>query len=238
MEVSIPIVFLAGLLSFLSPCVLPLVLPYISLISGISVSNIKQGKISVRDRVRIVISTLYFTIGFTIIFIVFGVIAGQVGEILSSVKEILSRVMGIIVLVFGLHIIGLLRIPFLEQEKRIGNFSSEKASFLTAFLMGVSFALGWTPCVGPILGTVVGIALHSGSMLYGGALLGVYSLGFSLPFFIISVFIESSVSMLSKARKALRAVGLISGGILVLVGILLITDTMETVSQYFIGIFQ
>lgn len=237
MEVGIPIAFLAGLLSFLSPCILPLVLPYISLISGVSISSIKAGSVGKGERVRIIISTFYFVIGFTVVFIVFGVVAGQVGGFLVSLKDILSRVAGVTIVIFGLHLLGILKIPFLDYEKRINNFSPDKSNFFTSFVMGLLFAFGWTPCIGPILGSIVGIAFYGGNVYYGALLLGVYSLGLAIPFFVVSIFVDSAVSIISSAKKLVRFVEIFSGIILVLVGIALITNTLGIISGIILEIF-
>ncbi len=237
MEIGISIAFIAGILSFLSPCILPLVLPYISIISGISISEIKMKQIGIKEKIKITKSTLYFIIGFTLVFIMFGIIAGQVGGLLVSIKEILSRIAGIIVIILGLHIIGILKIPFLDYEKKFNNFVFEKNNFITAFVIGMTFAFGWTPCIGPILGGIISIAFYSGNTLYGGLLLGVYSLGLSIPFIIISIFIDSAIKILSNLRVVVRWVEIISGVILVLLGITLITNTLGTISNYILEIF-
>lgn len=237
MEIGIPLAFIAGFLSFLSPCILPLILPYISLISGVSVASIKSGVIGSKERLRIILSTLYFIVGFTIVFIVFGIIAGQVGGVLVSVKEIFSRVAGVIIIIFGLHLLGILKIRFLDYEKRFGNFSTENTNFWTSFVMGVLFAFGWTPCIGPILGGIVSIAFYSGNVVYGGVLLGVYSIGLSLPFFIVSFFIDSAILVLAKLKKIVKFVEITSGVILILLGLALLTNTLGAISGYIIDIF-
>lgn len=237
MEVAIPIAFLAGVLSFLSPCILPLILPYISLISGVSISSIKSGVVGVNERVKIVISTFYFVIGFTFVFIVFGVVAGQVGGFLVSLKDVLGRVAGVIIVLFGLHLLGILKIPFLDYEKRISSFSPDKANFFTSFVMGLLFAFGWTPCIGPILGAIIGIAFYGGDVAYGALLLGVYSLGLAIPFFIVSIFVDSAVSIIYSARKLVRIVEISSGVILILIGLALITNTLGIVSGFILDLF-
>lgn len=237
MEVGIPIALVAGLLSFLSPCILPLILPYISLISGISISSIKEGQISSRDRLIIILSTLFFIIGFTIVFIVFGIIAGQFGGVLADAKNILSKIAGAIIIIFGLHILGIIRIPFLDYEARIRNFPTQRIRFLTAFVMGLLFAFGWTPCIGPILGSIIGIAFYGGNTTYGAVLLGVYSIGLAIPFFIVAIFINSAVSLIAKLRNVVKFVEIASGIILILVGIALITDTLGVISGYLLDLF-
>lgn len=237
MEVGIPISFLAGILSFLSPCVLPLILPYISLISGISISNIKSGEIGGKERIKIILSTIYFILGFTLVFIVFGVIAGQVGGVLITIKEVAARIAGIIIAIFGLHLLGILKIPFLDYEKRISNFSPDKANFVTSFIMGLLFAFGWTPCIGPILGAIVGIAFYSGNASYGALLLGIYSLGLALPFLVIATFIDYSVKIISKFKKTVKLIEITSGIILIFIGIALITNTLGMISGWILDLF-
>lgn len=237
MEVGIPIALIAGLLSFISPCILPLILPYISLISGISISTIKEGQITSKDRLTIILSTLFFVIGFTIVFIVFGVVAGQFGGILAEAKNILSKVAGAIIIIFGLHILGIIRIPFLDYEARIKNFPTQRANFLTAFIMGLLFAFGWTPCIGPILGSIIGIAFYEGNTTYGAILLSVYSIGLAIPFFIVAIFINSAVSLIAKLKNVVRFVEIVSGIILILIGIALITDFLGVISGYLLDLF-
>jgi len=151
MDITIPIAFLAGVLSFLSPCVLPLVLPYISYISGVSISALKGGEIKGSERIRVILSTLYFILGFSIVFITFGVIAGQIGGVLVNIKEWIGRIGGVIIIILGLHMVGIIRIPFLDYEKR-ADMSNLKGGYLVSLLIGMAFAFGWTPCIGPLLG--------------------------------------------------------------------------------------
>ncbi|MCX8029489.1 MAG: cytochrome c biogenesis protein CcdA [Brevinematales bacterium] len=236
-DIGILVAFVAGILSFLSPCILPLVLPYISFISGISVLNMKDKNITTRDRVLIILSTAYFVLGFTIVFLLFGIVAGQIGGILISIKDIMSRIAGIIILAFGLHLIGIIRISFLDYERRITSFTPEKSNFFTSFVMGLLFAFGWTPCIGPILGGITSIAFYSGNLIYGGVLLFVYSLGLSIPFLLVSIFINSAVSLISKLKKVVKVVEVTSGIILILIGLALVTDSLGIISGYLLDLF-
>lgn len=237
MEIGVILAFLAGILSFFSPCVLPLVIPYISLISGISVANIKSREIENRERTKIIFSTLCFVVGFTVVFILFGIVAGQVGGVLTPLKNTLSKIAGLIIIIFGLYLMGILKIPFLDYEKRIDILSSRRGGYLSAFLMGISFAFGWTPCVGPVLGGIIGIAFHSGNTVYGGVLLGVYSLGLSIPFFITSIFVNTAIRSMSKLKKTVSLIKISSGTILTLIGIAVATDSLGVVSNYIIELF-
>ncbi|MGC8766443.1 MAG: cytochrome c biogenesis CcdA family protein [Brevinematia bacterium] len=237
MEVGIMVAFFAGILSFLSPCILPLILPYISLISGISLSSIKSGEIGKKERLKVILSTIYFILGFTLIFIIFGIIAGQIGGILITIKDILARVAGVIIIIFGLHLLGILKIPFLDYEKRVGNFSYNKTSFITAFVMGLLFAFGWTPCIGPILGTIVGIAFYSGNATQGAILLSIYSLGLALPFLIVAVFIDHSINLISRFRKTTKFIEVTSGVILIFIGVALATNTLGIISGWISDLF-
>ncbi|MFN4245819.1 MAG: cytochrome c biogenesis CcdA family protein [Brevinematia bacterium] len=236
MEISVIVAFFAGVLSFLSPCILPLVLPYISFISGISVYEIKLGKIDVRSRSKIVLSTLYFIIGFTLVFILFGIVAGYIGGVLISVKDLLSRIAGLVFIAFGVHLLGIFRIPFLDYEKRF-NISVSGGNFVTSMGIGMAFGFGWTPCIGPILGGILGIAFYSANTWYGALLLATYSLGLSIPFFIVSIFVNSALMILSKLKKLVKLVEIVSGIILILIGIVLLTGNLGLLANYILELF-
>ncbi len=236
MDITIPIAFLAGVLSFFSPCVLPLVLPYISYISGVSISTLKSGEIKQNERLRVILSTLYFILGFSIVFITFGIIAGQLGGLLVNIKEWIGRIGGAIIIILGLHMIGIIRIPFLDYEKR-ANISNFEGGYLTSLLIGMAFAFGWTPCIGPILGGIIGIAVYEGNTILGATLLGIYSLGLGLPFFLTSIFVNAFVKLISKFKNAVRITEIVGGIIITLLGILLVSSSISIISSFIIKVF-
>jgi cytochrome c-type biogenesis protein len=236
MDITIPIAFLAGVLSFLSPCVLPLVLPYISYISGVSISALKGGEIKGSERIRVILSTLYFILGFSVVFITFGVVAGQIGGVLVNIKEWIGRIGGVIIIILGLHMVGIIRIPFLDYEKR-ADMSNLKGGYLVSLLIGMAFAFGWTPCIGPILGGIIGITIYEGNPILGAVLLGTYSLGLGLPFFLTSIFINVFVKLISKFKNAVRITEIVGGIIIILLGIILISSSISIISSFIIKVF-
>jgi len=236
MGITASVAFLAGVLSFLSPCVLPLVLPYISYISGVSVSVLRSNELAKSERVKVILSTLYFILGFSVVFVLFGVIAGQIGGVLISFKDWIGRLGGVLIALLGLHMIGVIRIPFLDYEKRV-DVSNYSVGYLSSLFIGMLFAFGWTPCIGPILGGIVGVALYSGNALYGAFLLGMYSLGLGIPFFLTSLFVDYFIQFISKFKRAVRITEILGGIIILVMGILLLFSSISVVSSFIIKLF-
>lgn len=226
---TILISFAAGILSFLSPCVLPLVPGYISLISGVSIDNLKSG---VSDKRAVILNSLAFNAGLSVIFLVLGTTAGLVGAAITSNPWV--RIIGGAVIVgFGLQLIGLLKIGALYKDTRF--FSNEKPrGALGSAALGMAFAAGWTPCIGPILGGIIGLAATSGGWRSGLVLSAFYSAGLAIPFLVTGLGINKFLSFYSGFRKHLHKVEVISGVVLVLVGILVMTgqSTSLTTSRF------
>lgn len=230
MEISIITAFIAGIISFASPCVLPLVPAYLSFISGVSVDEIKTEKKGGVLR-KVILNTLFFVLGFSIVFVAFGATATAIGQFLGENKTIIGRVAGIIVIIFGLHFMGVFRIKWLLIEKRFQTQGS-KAGFLSSFLIGLAFAFGWTPCIGPILAGILSIAATEESVFKGIFLLSMYSAGLGIPFLITGVAFNSFLSLSGKIKKHFRLVEAIGGVLLVIVGILLVTNSFAILSGY------
>jgi cytochrome c-type biogenesis protein len=221
--------FLAGLLSFLSPCVLPLVPGYVSLISGASVDELQAD--SNRLLTRVMGHSLMFILGFSIVFIALGAVATEVGQMLARYKSLLAQVAGVIIILFGLHLTGVLKIRALYADKRLHNLKAGSTPW-GAFLIGFAFAFGWTPCVGPILAVILGFAAAQDSIVKGILLLSVYSLGLAVPFLLTSVGIERFLRFYGRFRRHLNAVEVASGVLLIVLGALLVMNRFTVISGY------
>ncbi|TET64056.1 cytochrome c biogenesis protein CcdA [Candidatus Aerophobetes bacterium] len=219
----------AGFLSFLSPCVLPLLPSYLSFITGVSLEElIQRGKDS-RMRKITIINSLIFIFGFSLVFVLLGTSVSLVGNILFRYQIWITRIGGIFIIIFGLHLTGVLNLSLLQRDKRI-HLGRRPLGYLGSFLAGIVFAAGWSPCIGPILGTILFYAASQNSILLGISLLAVYSLGLAIPFFLSSLALQIFLEYYAKLRKHLRLVSLISGGLLIAVGVLLATNNFALLS--------
>src|SRR6476661_7702241 len=217
-NITIWIAFLAGILSFLSPCVLPLVPGYISLISGVSIDRLKEGTSSRR---AVILNSLAFNAGLSVIFLILGTTAGLVGAAITS-NPWVRIIGGIVIIAFGLQLIGLLKIGALYKDTRF--FSDEKPrGMLGSLTLGVAFAAGWTPCIGPILGGIIGLAATSGGWRSGLVLSAFYSAGLAVPFLLTGLGINQFLSFYKNFRKHLHKVEVVSGVVLIAVGILVMS---------------
>lgn len=221
--------FGAGLLSFLSPCVLPLVPIYIGYLSGAAITA--EGVTVPRGQVMT--HALAFVLGFTTIFVAIWSALFALTQVID--KILLAHISGVILIVFGINMLGIIKIPFLYQEARM-QFRSNELGYPRSFLTGMAFAAGWTPCVGPMLSLILGAATQTSTALEGTALLLIYSAGLGVPFLITAYGLESMVTRLKGFNKYLHTIEIVSGIILILVGILLITDRFQTLNGYFYSI--
>lgn len=226
--------FIAGILTFLAPCTLPLVPGYLGFISGISAQDLQDPLKSKSARKKIFLNGLLFVIGFSLIFILLGSLFGLGGSALAHYRIWLSRVGGIFVILFGLFMIGVLRLPFLNVEKNIGRIKALKpGNPASSLIFGATFAFGWTPCVGPILGSILTLAAASATVGQGAFLLLVFSLGLAIPFLIIAAGIGSASNYISKLSRYLNVISIAGGLFLIFLGILLFTNKLGIWIAYF-----
>src|SRR5436190_21608576 len=222
--------FVAGLVSFLSPYVLPLVPGYVSLISGVGVEELKGQEASLFRKVML--NSLAFIIGFSIVFITLGAISTEVGQVAARYKSLLAQVAGVVIILFGLHLTGILRIKALYADKRLHNVKGGSTAW-GAFVIGFAFAFGWKPCVGPILAVILGFAAAQNSVSKGILLLTIYSLGLAVPFPLTALGIERFLKFYGGFRRHMHALEVVSGGLLIALGILLIFGKFTLLSHYF-----
>jgi cytochrome c-type biogenesis protein len=227
-NITIGLVFLAGLASFLSPCVLSLVPVYIGYLSG----RAAGGESTSQNRWITFTHGLAFVLGFSVVFILFNIIAGALGGLFFNFRPWLAKVGGVVVIVFGLHMIGVFRIPFLEYDVRIHSQADPRWGYISSFLMGIFFSAGWSPCVGPILGAIMTFALNGGSVLKGTMLGVVYSAGLAVPFLLAAIGIGWVTALLRRYSKVMRIVEIVMGVILIVSGILLILGSFSIMASY------
>src|SRR4030066_2296603 len=227
LEVSLFSAFIGGLLAFISPCILPLVPVYISLMSNRAIY--KSEHIKASERLYLVVNSLLFVLGFSLVFIALGSTVTIIGRVLRDYSGIISRIGGGVLIIFGLQYTGLFRIPFLNIERRFKIPSSLKSGYAGSFLIGIIFSFGWIPCVGMILSGILLLASKLGTLLKGMLLLGSFSLGLGLPFILAGIFLSFFSNFLKKINRRLNIVSIISGVFLVVLGIIFITDSMDWV---------
>lgn len=230
-DISIIAAFAAGTISFLSPCVLPLVPGYISLVSGISLDRLQAESAGDPKIARVVlVNSVFFILGFSLTFITLGASASAIGQIVMSRMSILYRLAGLLIIVFGLHLIGIVKIPFLYQDKRFHNVKPR--GMAGAFVLGLAFAFGWSPCLGPILAGILTVASTRDTVNEGVGLLAVYSAGLGLPFLLTSIGLNRFLAFYSRFKHHLRKVEVASGVLVVAIGTLIFTNTLTRFNSY------
>ena len=230
-NISLVAAFSAGLLSFVSPCVLPLVPSYISYITGLSIEQLTDATVRSKFKKSIIVNALLFIAGFTAVFVSFGASARFIGQALMTYQDHIRRIGGILIIVLGLYLLGVLNISFLKMEHRF-QFRSRPVGYVGSFLIGVAFAAGWTPCVGPVLGTILLYASTTDSMMNGVLLLTSYSLGLGLPLFLTALGVDRFLAYFKQARLYLWAVSTVSGVLLIIVGIMIYANTLTMITSF------
>ncbi len=248
----------AGFISFISPCVLPLVPPYLCYLAGVSLDQltddgaIVERKERMQIQNRVLINAVLFVLGFTTVFVSLGASASTIGFFVRSHQDVLSTIAGLVIILMGMHFLGLLKIGLLYRELRFqtgggvaavpgggqnGFQSSALASAGGSYVMGLAFAFGWTPCIGPILGAILAVAISQETVSEGALLLGVYSLGLGIPFLLAAFFVNPFMKLLARFRRHLALVEKVMGGLLVATGILFLTGGMQTMSYWLLDKF-
>ncbi len=230
-EVSVLIAFTAGILSFISPCVLPLIPSYLTYITGVSFKELTDVQGKARLRWATMLHSFLFIMGFSVVFILMGASATYLGQVLVEYQFWIMKGGGVLIILLGIHFTGIINIPFLQMEKRF-ELRKKPLGHLGSFLVGVIFAAGWTPCIGPILSTILIYASASKSFTTGVLLLTVYSMGLGIPFFLSSLAFNSFLSTFDKIKKYMRWVTLASGVLLIIIGILFLTDNFREINIY------
>lgn len=222
-----------GFLSFVSPCVLPLVPSYISFITGISFEELTDDIESKKLRKVILLNSLMFILGFSAVFVlVLGFSAQAFGYLFLEYKDIIRQISGVIIILLGIHVIGVINIKILQRDKRLHFFSDKPQGFLGSFLIGVGFAAGWTPCIGPILSAIFTVAATSQSQWAGVALFMAYSLGLAIPFFLTSLGVNTSLRYFTHIKRHMRMVSIISGLLLIFTGVLIFSNSFAIIAGY------
>ena len=233
-EVSLFAAFIAGVLSFISPCVLPLIPGYLSFVSGVTLEEMRGTGTIVAPagaRRRAVIMSVAFVLGFSLVFISLGASATAIGALLMEHLALLGKIAGVIIILFGLHMMGVLQIGWLYSEKRIQT-ATKPAGFFGAVLVGIAFAFGWTPCIGPILSAILFVAATQETVGEGVQLLAVYSAGLGVPFIATSMAINKFLAASARIRKHYHTIEVVSGVLMVIVGVLIFTNRFTIIAQY------
>jgi cytochrome c-type biogenesis protein len=240
-NVTLLAAFGAGLLSFISPCVLPLIPGYLSYISGLSLDEMRgtpaAGGVAVAvarptgTTRQVVLSSLAFIVGFSLVFISLGAAASAIGQFLTREQALFNRIAGAVIVIFGLHTMGVLRIEWLYQEKRV-HTSKKPTGFIGAGLVGIAFAFGWTPCIGPILAGILALAGSQETVGQGVRLLAVYSLGLGVPFLATALMIDRFFSAMGRIRRYYHTIEIVSGVLLVVIGLLIFTNRFTVIAKW------
>lgn len=228
-NITYPAALFAGLLSFFSPCILPLIPAYFSFMTGLSLDELTENKAETRKKV--ILATLFYVAGFSFIFILFGASASFLGGFVSQYSWAVRYLGGGIILVFGLHLLGIINIRGFNFEKRV-HINEKPLHLMGTFVIGMAFGAGWSPCIGPMLGSILIVAGNQDTILKGVSLLAVYSAGLAIPFLIISFFINSILEIMKRATRFIGILNKASGVLLIVIGILLIFDKFRLLGTF------
>ncbi len=228
----------AGILSFFSPCILPIVPFYLCYMAGVSIQELnEEQQISARAKRRLIWSSIFFAAGVVTIFVLLGLIATSLGQVFRQYYDEMSWVAAGILLLFGLHFLGVLKIPLLYREARLDSSSIKPASYAGSYLIGLAFGFGWTPCVGPVLAAILYMAGQTDSLIHGAGLLFVYGVAMTLPFVLAAIFSGPFLRLVQRNRKYMGYVEKVMGGFLIIFAILIVTGKIPVVAQFLLDAF-
>ncbi|OUS37704.1 cytochrome C biogenesis protein [Rhodobacterales bacterium 56_14_T64] len=227
------VALIAGLISFLSPCVLPIVPPYLAYMSGVSIGDMQSPGVARR---KAIIAALFFVMGLSTVFLLLGFTASAFGAFVLQNQELFAQVSGVVVIIFGLHFLSVFRIPILDREMRM-EAGQSGGSAVGAYVLGLAFAFGWTPCIGPQLGAILSLAASEASVARGTLLLGIYALGLGVPFLLAAIFLSRSMVLMNKMKRHMGLIEKVMGALLLLVGVMLVTGLFSTFSWWLLEAF-
>ena len=227
------VALLAGVISFLSPCVLPIVPPYLAYMGGVSLQDMSSVAAARR---RATLAALFFVMGLSTVFLIMGFTASAFGAFFLQNQVLFARVSGVVIVVFGLHFLGLFRIPFLDREARL-DAGDRGGSAFGAYVLGLAFAFGWTPCIGPQLGAILSLAANEASVTRGTVLLGVYAAGLGIPFLLAAMFITRAMGLMNRLKRHMALIERVMGVLLVLVGLAMISGAFSAFSFWLLETF-
>ena len=230
---AMTVALFAGIISFLSPCVLPIVPPYLAYMSGMNMNEMTDGK---SGRNRATIAALFFVLGLSTVFLILGFAASAFGAFFLTNQILFSQISGVVIIIFGLHFLSVFRIPFLDREARMETGDQGGSSF-GAYVLGLAFAFGWTPCIGPQLGAILSLAATEASVTRGTVLLGVYAAGLGVPFLVAAMFISRAMGVMNHIKKHMTLIEKISGVLLLLVGIAMLFGLFTRFSFWLLETF-
>ena len=227
------VALLAGIISFLSPCVLPIVPPYLAYMSGVSLHEMSGEAVARR---RAVVAALFFVMGLSTVFLILGFTASAFGAFFLQNQILFARIAGVVIIAFGLHFLGVFRIPFLDREARMDAGDKGGSSF-GAYVLGLAFAFGWTPCIGPQLGAILSLAASEASVTRGTFLLGVYAAGLGIPFLLAAMFITRAMGIMNRLKKHMKTIERVMGGLLLIVGVAMVSGAFSAFSWWLLEQF-
>ncbi len=236
LDIGFGAAFLAGMLSFLSPCILPIVPPYLAWLAGVSFAELQSSPAGSAAKWRVVSSSVMFVLGFATVFVALGATASIVGRTIAQYFDVLSIVAGAVILIMGLQFLGVFRLGLLYREARV-QVNRKPAGLFGAYVVGLAFAFGWTPCVGPILAAILFIAGSEETAWRGASLLAAYSVGIGLPFILAAVFASQFLGWAARFKKHMQKVEMAMGGLLVITGVLFMTGQMSAISFWLLEQF-
>jgi len=227
-SISYPAALIAGLLSFFSPCILPLIPAYFTFITGLSLEELTQSG-STQVRARVVRATLSYVLGFSFVFILMGASASFVGAAVYKYQDWIRIIGGILIILFGIHMTGMFRFRLLEFERRV-EMRQKPLHFLGTFFVGMAFGAGWSPCIGPLLGSILIVASNQETVANGVGLLSIYALGLAIPFMLLSFFVSSLLTIVQKASWSVKYINMTAGVLLLILGLLLVTNRLSVIN--------